>query len=399
MTKHGIAPRIYRTPGLAVLAAVALIALVLFLANGGGAAPHTLAAGGPGACPAFFSAPNAAVPVDGCDEEESVATHKFKITNPSLPPPLPGLELTCVVTGPTQIAKSAVGDSDADGLDDVLTELTFMKLTGRCDPGNIPVTMTAGPPLPPSFGRIEEKVNNTPKLDCTAGNPGICESFFDVFIEIDTPAPLGVLHNNVAARMQCQIGAIPPIECDYELKVPPNIDMFNEEEKKIGELTEASHQLVENVVVLEGPLRVVQDKTGVASSLQAVFTGTGGTLTKPVVTVNPPQCPAPSISVVGGNTVVIDWGEKCVKKNDKVQFRVFSEVAEGIVLASRTWKNSGDALTVGGISAGGDLRALPLETTGSGTDAGLLAGAIAGSSALALTLVGAGWYARRRWLR
>ena len=295
MTKHGIAPRIYRTPGLAVLAAVALIAFVLLLANGGGAAPQALAAGDPGA-------PNAAVPVVGCDQEESRATHKFTLTNESLPPPLPGLELTCTMTGPTQIAKSAVGDSDADGLNDVLTELTFMKLTGICEPGNIPVIMTAGPPLQPSFGLVEEKVDPV----AAPGSDGLltfpADSFFDVFIEIDTGEPLGVLHNNVAARMQCQIQppGFPPIECDYELKVPPNIDMFNVDEKKIGELTEATHTLIK---------------------------------------------------------------------------------------------------TVGGISVESELRALPLETTGSGTYAGLLAAVIAGISAVAITVTGAAWYARRRWLR
>lgn len=63
-------------------------------------------------------------------------------------------------------------------------------------------------------------------------------------------------------------------------------------------------------------------------------------------------------------------------------------------------KNPSGCKAVGGISADGDLRALPLETDGStGTDAGVLAGVIAGSSALALTLIGAAWYTRRRWLR
>ena len=55
-------------------------------------------------------------------------------------------------------------------------------------------------------------------------------------------------------------------------------------------------------------------------------------------------------------------------------------------------------VSVGGISADGELRALPLETDGlSGTDAGVPAGVIAGGSALALTLIGAAWYMRRRW--
>ena len=55
--------------------------------------------------------------------------------------------------------------------------------------------------------------------------------------------------------------------------------------------------------------------------------------------------------------------------------------------------------SVGGISLDPNLAGLPLEAAdSSGTNAALLAGAIAGSSALALTLIGAAWYMRRRWL-
>ena len=55
-------------------------------------------------------------------------------------------------------------------------------------------------------------------------------------------------------------------------------------------------------------------------------------------------------------------------------------------------------VSVGGISLDPNLAGLPLDTSSSsGTDAGLLAGVIAGSSALAL-IAGAAWYMRRRWL-
>ena len=57
---------------------------------------------------------------------------------------------------------------------------------------------------------------------------------------------------------------------------------------------------------------------------------------------------------------------------------------------------------VGGLSVdlAGDETGLPLETAqSSGTSAGLLAGVIAAISAVAITVTGAAWYARRRWVR
>jgi hypothetical protein len=55
---------------------------------------------------------------------------------------------------------------------------------------------------------------------------------------------------------------------------------------------------------------------------------------------------------------------------------------------------------VGGVSHDIDVRGLALETAGaSGPGAGLIGGIIAGATAGAIALGGAGWYARRRWLR
>ncbi|MCH7837311.1 MAG: hypothetical protein IIC26_02250 [Chloroflexi bacterium] len=56
---------------------------------------------------------------------------------------------------------------------------------------------------------------------------------------------------------------------------------------------------------------------------------------------------------------------------------------------------------VGGLAVDldGDLGDLPLETAqSSGGNTGVLAGTIAGITALAVTLTGAAWYARRRWI-
>ena len=55
---------------------------------------------------------------------------------------------------------------------------------------------------------------------------------------------------------------------------------------------------------------------------------------------------------------------------------------------------------VGGIVALPEVAGTPLEAPdSSGTNTGLLAGTIAGIAALAVTLGGAAWYARRRWAR
>lgn len=76
----------------------------------------------------------------------------------------------------------------------------------------------------------------------------------------------------------------------------------------------------------------------------------------------------------------------------------------------RTLQNSGGGqqvlsvncnAAVGGLAVDldGDLGDLPLETAqSSGGNAGLLAALIAGISAVAVTVTGAAWYARRRWI-
>ena len=57
---------------------------------------------------------------------------------------------------------------------------------------------------------------------------------------------------------------------------------------------------------------------------------------------------------------------------------------------------------VGGLTVDldGDLGDLPLETAqSSGSNTGVLAGTIAGVTAVAIMLTGAAWYARRRWVK
>jgi hypothetical protein len=59
-----------------------------------------------------------------------------------------------------------------------------------------------------------------------------------------------------------------------------------------------------------------------------------------------------------------------------------------------------DAQGVGGLSFDLDVDGLPLEASdSSGRNAGLIAGIVVSIAVGAVTLSGAAWYARRRWLR
>lgn len=83
-------------------------------------------------------------------------------------------------------------DSDADGLDDVKTEMLQMDLTGNSSVfGAINVSLREHiqSPFQKTTGMIEEMVNSTPgKLDLPPFTPsGTANSFFDVFIEINFP--------------------------------------------------------------------------------------------------------------------------------------------------------------------------------------------------------------------
>ncbi len=81
-------------------------------------------------------------------------------------------------------------------------------------------------------------------------------------------------------------------------------------------------------------------KLATASDLEVVFAGTGGTLNEPQVSSSPAGCPLPSADVVGGNTVRVNWGAKCVPLGGQVAFAVFSKF-HPISPASVTWTNNG----------------------------------------------------------
>jgi hypothetical protein len=115
-------------------------------------------------------------------------------------------------------------DNDANGLDEVQTEMVDMQLTGNSSFG--PVLVRLNPAIP-SRGQIEETVNNTPGvLDLPPfAATGTANSFFDVFFEIRV-GPF-VFHTQTPKRMSSVITHKPPAPGDtYEN--PEKITLLDE---------------------------------------------------------------------------------------------------------------------------------------------------------------------------
>ncbi len=98
-------------------------------------------------------------------------------------------------------------DDDGNGLDEVQTEMVALSLTGSTGLGLVTVTLRPGAS---SLGLIEEQVNNNAGLlDVDPFAPGVADSFFDIFVELDVDGT--ILHNIDPAR----IGAV------FDNKPPP----------------------------------------------------------------------------------------------------------------------------------------------------------------------------------
>ena len=256
MTKESTTLGRYRRWGLLAILLVTGGLVALFLAMGQGGSDRALAQGAGPPCPVPNPQP---FPAAGCDRELSNAKHNVTID---------GTAFNCILEGPTVIERGGVGDTKPvpgapNGLDDIQTEIIFMKLTGLCQPGNIEVTMRESPTLD-SKGHIEEQ--NDPIA--APGSYRIlsfpANSFFDVFVEIETP--LGTFHNQVPIRMFCKIPPgilpIPPVDCMYEAQNLP-IPVFDDNDPKIerGEfITSAVHTLKPSPV---GGIEVAPEVLGV----------------------------------------------------------------------------------------------------------------------------------------
>jgi hypothetical protein len=180
------------------------------------------AAGSPAGLPACPIIPDALHPQPGCDTFQSGARVVVEI-NAS------GERSSVTLSGPTRIARlNKPADLDADGLDEIETEMVGMELTG----GGITVRASS---TVDSTGLIEEQQNITPgALDFPA------DSFFDVFFEIELPGGI-ILHNDTPFRVECKIEEIPPYLCFYLPPVRTPIILDNAQEEKIATLLHGLH--------------------------------------------------------------------------------------------------------------------------------------------------------------
>jgi hypothetical protein len=124
------------------------------------------------------------------------------------------------LSGPTEVdVQLTPADTDADGLEEVPTEMISMNLSGMSSVG--PVTVTLRPPAADPFqrtlGEIEEDANTgAARLDLPPFAPGgTAHSFFDVFFEITAAG--ATYHNHVPKHVSATITFKPPAPGDvYE---------------------------------------------------------------------------------------------------------------------------------------------------------------------------------------
>jgi hypothetical protein len=162
----------------------------------------------------------------GFDEFDSAATIRIE-----LDPMYGGYDFEVTAAGPTRVQRSDPYDP-GDGRVMIETEIIQMELTGPSPIG--PVSVRESPTIA-SQGEVQQI---TPGIDFPA------ESFFDVFVEIDTPHPptgLGTLHNQEAIRLEAKIDDLPPLGETY---IPPPFDpvvLYNANGDPVGEILHAAH--------------------------------------------------------------------------------------------------------------------------------------------------------------
>jgi len=113
---------------------------------------------------------------------------------------------TLVVKGPTTIARGTPYDP-GDGHIKIDTEIVSMSLTGFIMGIGGPITVVESP-TKESDGEVQQQI---------AGIDFPADSFFDVYIEIQTtmPPPLNILHTDDPAHMSAEIWEIPPWNTIY----------------------------------------------------------------------------------------------------------------------------------------------------------------------------------------
>ncbi len=180
---------------------------------------------------------------------------------------------TVFVCGPTIVevffeglAEGTAYDDDGDGLDDVLTRMTQLELTGNSSIFG-PIVAHLNPALP-SMGGIEETANNTAGiLDLPPFTPaGTANSFFDIFLEVEVMGI--VLHNETAKHMSTLITHKPPDSANLYMG-PAFVDLLNSSGHPTGfQIGQASHRpnppLEEDTFVnMQGTIKLIMPDASV----------------------------------------------------------------------------------------------------------------------------------------
>lgn len=162
---------------------------------------------------------------------------------------------TLTVRGPMQIQRGDPYNPDDDHMT-IDTEIISMSLTGTSSLLG-PITIIQSPTMP-STGSIRQQAIST---DFPA------DSFFDVFLEIQTDGPFSTYHNDDPVRVSATIDRIPPMGT-YPSEGP--IPLKDEEDNIVGSIERLVLGLgTEPTIPTVGGFRVHVDISG----LLATYTG------------------------------------------------------------------------------------------------------------------------------
>ncbi len=168
---------------------------------------------------AFIISPAQTFPPAGTDEFLSSATIRIDLSQSG------GPILEETVVGRTQIRRSDARDT-ADGHALIEIEIVSMSLQGSTPIGTIIMRES---PIRDSRGQIRQQ---------SAGADFPADSFFDVFVEIDTP--FGTLSNLKPIRLQATINQLPPFQTEYTPPALAGVALYLNS-RQVGVLTHASY--------------------------------------------------------------------------------------------------------------------------------------------------------------
>ncbi len=164
--------------------------------------------------------PALAYPGSGIDAFESAASVTIDLSLSG------GPVMKVDLAGPTMIQRGDPFDP-GDGRMTIDTEIVSLALSGVSPIGPITVRESG---IRRSTGQIVQQ---------TAGTDFPADSFFDVFVEIETP--LGTFVNNEPVVLQSVIDAIPPLQAEYTPPTVIGVSLYTATGVRVGVITHASH--------------------------------------------------------------------------------------------------------------------------------------------------------------